>query len=237
MTGNPRTVAVVQARMGSSRLPGKMLACLGGRPVIEHVLRRSRRAETLDTVVLATSNKDQDDALGEVAVRLSVPVVRGSETDVLRRVVTAATEHDADVVVRICADNPLIAPGEIDRAVRHHDRTSADYVFNHVTTNENRYPGGFGCEVLNLRVLETIAEKATTTAHHEHVTAYIWDNKAEFSVESVLAPESLAGVEAELDLDTAADYAMLRALFEHAPADVTDWSPAAILNSYRKIES
>jgi len=90
MTADPHVVAVIQARMGSTRLPGKMLACLGRRPVIEHVLTRTARAETLDVVVLATSEQGHDDALADLAADLSHPVVRGSESDVLRRVRRAA---------------------------------------------------------------------------------------------------------------------------------------------------
>ncbi|MFB6197789.1 MAG: cytidylyltransferase domain-containing protein, partial [Halobacteriaceae archaeon] len=126
--------------------------CLGGQPVVETVLRRVNRAGTVDTVVLATSTLDQDDALSALAGDLGFECVRGSESDVLARVYRAAQTFDADVVVRVCADNPLVAPEEIDRVVKRHVQAGGDYTFNHIPAKGNGYPDGFGAEVLNMSV-------------------------------------------------------------------------------------
>ena len=124
-----RIIGIVQARMGSTRLPGKSMVRLQDKPIIEHVLRRVRRAQTLTEVILATSDHLRDDVLCEVAERLGVQVFRGPEDDVLKRFVLTAQRFGADIVVRMCADNPLVAPQEIDRIVKHHLCTGADYSF------------------------------------------------------------------------------------------------------------
>lgn len=234
MTDDPRVVAVVQARMGSTRFPGKSLACLGDRPVIEHVLRRVSRTDSVETVVLATSDRDQDTALASVADDLGFACFRGSETDVLGRVWNAASNEEADVVVRVCADNPLVAPEEIDRAVRQHLRADGDYSFNHVPAKGNGYPDGFGAEVLDMTALNDLERRATEPDHREHVTAYIWDNESAFDIETVPAPEPLTGLDIELDLDTASDYTRLRRLFEYAPSDVDGWKATDIADTYQR---
>ena len=110
-----RTIAIVQARMGSSRLPKKMMMDLAGEPLLHWVLSRVKKAKLLDSIILATSDGAIDDQLVELAQKLNVPVFRGSETDVLGRFLEAANVSKADHVIRVCGDNPLVAPEEIDR--------------------------------------------------------------------------------------------------------------------------
>lgn len=229
-----KVVAIVQARMGSTRLPGKSIIKLRGKPIIEHVLCRVRRAQTLTEVILATSDQSQDDVLCDVADRLGVPVFRGLEDDVLKRYVLAAQKFGADVVVRVCADNPLVAPEEVDRIVRHHLRTGADYSFNHRPALNNQYPDGLGAEVVNLEVLETIDRQTVEPTHREHVTAYIWDHLSDFHVETLVAPAAIAGPDIKLDVDTQADLARLELLCSEAPDDIEAWEAADIVRTYRR---
>lgn len=233
MAGDEHVVAVVQARLGSTRLPGKMLACLGGMPVIEQVLVRTGRAALPANVVLATTERDHDAALCRIADDLGVPWFRGSEEDVLGRVYLAAEAYDANIVVRACADNPLVDPEEIDRAIRHHKQTGADYTFNHIPSMGNGYPNGLGVEVIDAMVLSSVADKAEKKRHREHVTSYIWDNRDDFSIEAVQAPPSIRGEDVTLDLDDADDFAALRELYEHAPQDVTAWKASDIVDIYK----
>ncbi len=226
-------MAVVQARMRSARLPGKSIILLRGRPIIEHVLRRVRLARTLSEVVLATSEQPRDDVLRDVADRLGTRVVRGPEDDVLRRVVLAARACEADVVVRVCADNPLVAPEEIDRIVTHHLRTRADYSFNHRPALDNQYPDGLGVEVANMTVLEALDRQALEASNREHVTAYIWLHLGEFHVETIVAPSAIAGADIKLDLDTAADFERLETLLAEAPEETELWSAEEIVETYR----
>ena len=219
--------------MGSARLPGKSMIMLRDMPIVEHVLRRARRAQTLSEVVLATSERPGDDVLRDVADRLRIRAFRGPEEDVLRRCVLAARTCEADVVVRVCADNPLVAPEEIDRIVAHHLLTGADYSFNHRPALGNQYPDGLGAEVITMAVLEAIGQQAREASHREHVTAYIWDHLSEFHVETIVAPAAIAGPDIKLDIDSAADLARLETLLAEAPGEVELWDAEEIVETYR----
>ena len=220
--------------MGSTRLPGKSMLRLKNRPLIEHVLRRVRRALTLRQVVLATSDQAQDDVLCGVADSLSIPVFRGPENDVLKRFALAAQAFGADVVVRVCADNPLISPEEIDRIVMHHLHAGADYSFNHRPALGNQYPNGLGAEVVNFEVLQAMDQQAIEPAHRENVTAYIWDHLEDFHVETVIAPMAIAGSQIKLDIDTESDLDRLNTLFNDAPCDIETWSATDVVKTYRQ---
>ena len=200
-----RVVAVVQARMGSSRFPGKMLAKLGDEELLSWVLSRVCDAKKLDQVVLATSTSRDDDQLAELASNFKVLVVRGSQDDVLDRFIQAAKESKADLVVRVCADNPFVAAEEIDRLVVAHKSGSFDYSCNHQQRLDNRYADGFGAEILSTSLLNEILKLTTQTAHREHVTSYVWDNSAKFKIQAVEAPPELAFPEVKLDIDTPED--------------------------------
>lgn len=230
-----RVVGIVQARMGSARLPGKSLMRLGGKGVLELVLMRVRRAATLTEVVLATTEKAEDDRLCELAESLGVGVFRGPEDDVLRRYALAAAAFDADVVVRVCADNPLVAPEEVDRVVARHLESGSDYSFNHRPALGNGYPDGLGAEVVSRAVLDALDREATAPEHREHVTSFIWDHLDRFRVETVAAPAAIAGPEVKLDVDTAEDLARLERLCAEAGGDLEAWSAVDIVRSYRAL--
>jgi spore coat polysaccharide biosynthesis protein SpsF len=222
MKDNPKTVALVQARMGSSRLPGKMMMDLCGYPVLHWVLYRVKQAQRLDEVVLATTERKQDDPLTELAQSLKVRVFRGSEADVLGRFRDAAREFKADVVVRVCADNPLIAPEEIDRLVdlyRSLLNQGADpdrlYAFNHLPRLGNRYADGLGAEIFSQKLLHNLAHLAVAPPHREHVTTYLWEHAADYDIHAVPAPPEVAYPEVKLDVDTPEDLERLRILGAH----------------------
>ncbi len=205
-------VAIIQARMGSSRFPGKMLSPLGPHPILEWVLRRVKQARTLDKVVLATSDSAADDALADLARANGVKAFRGSETDVLARFAGAAKEAGASVVVRICADNPFVDPGEIDRLVTYFAGSSCDYACNHQDRLGSRYADGFGAEILRASLLESVAARATEVRHREHVTLYLWEHASEYELCAVAAPAELAFPELRFDIDTPGDLATLEPL-------------------------
>lgn len=209
---NPRNVAIIQARMGSSRFPGKMLARLGGIPLLEWVVRRLLRAASLAQIVLATSDRDSDDALAELATSLGIAVFRGSEADVLGRFVGAANMAGADNVVRICADNPFIDPAEVDRLARYFSDNPCDYACNHQDRLGSNYADGFGAEKLSAALLEKIAANALEVRHREHVTLYLWDHASEYTLTAVAAPAELAFPKLRFDVDTPDDLANLEVL-------------------------
>ncbi len=202
---NIKTVAIVQARMGSTRFPGKMLARLGGIPLLEWVLSRLARANTLDQIVLATSHSENDNALADLAVRLGVQVYRGSESDVLARFVGAATLSNAVNVVRICADNPFIDPDEVDRLVNFFAQQQCDYACNHQDRLGSGYADGFGAEIFTAGTLKKIATMTKEPRHREHATLYLWDHPKEFNLAAIQAPAGLSFPELRFDVDTPED--------------------------------
>lgn len=221
----PRTVAIVQARMGSTRFPGKMLAALGDYPLLEWVLRRVAAAAEVDQVVLATSDLPGDQPLLAVAERCGVAVFRGSESDVLERFVGAARLTAAEQVVRVCADNPFIDPGEIDRLIRYFRDQPSDYACNHLDRLGSGYADGFGAEILAAGLLYRMADAAREPRHREHVTLYLWDHAADFRLAAVPAPDALAFPHLRFDVDRPADLEGLKRLQQSAGLDMG--SPAA----------
>jgi spore coat polysaccharide biosynthesis protein SpsF len=179
-------VAIVQARMTSTRLPGKVLMDLAGAPMLEREIDRIRAAATIDEVVVATTVNATDDPVVDLARARGVRVFRGDEHDVLSRYLGAAAEADADVVVRVTADCPLLDPGVIDRVVRALDR-EADYASNVV---ERTFPQGLDCEALHRDVLERVGRLATSQPAREHVTWLVYAERPELFVRrDVLDPE------------------------------------------------
>lgn len=167
-------VAIIQARMGSSRFPGKTLADLAGRPMLARVAERVSLARAVDRVVVATSTAPQDDPIAEFCRNQRIPCFRGSEDDVLDRFYGAAKEHGADIVVRITADCPLIDPGVIDRVVERFQRGDCDYATNALRYT---YPDGLDTEVFSMAALEQAWREARKPSEREHVTPYLRSGK------------------------------------------------------------
>jgi glutamate-1-semialdehyde aminotransferase/spore coat polysaccharide biosynthesis protein SpsF (cytidylyltransferase family) len=167
-------VAVVQARMGSSRFPGKSMADILGRPVLWHVVDRVRGAGLVDKVVVATTTKTADEEIALFCGREGIPCFRGSEEDVLDRFYKAAKWIAADVVVRITADCPLIDPAVIDNVVARFQQCDCDYCCNILRYT---YPDGLDTEVFSFAALEQAWKEARNLAEREHVTTYFLNGK------------------------------------------------------------
>jgi spore coat polysaccharide biosynthesis protein SpsF len=215
-----RTVAIVQARMGSSRLPGKVLADVGGRPLLALVVARVARAAGIDEVAVATSDRPADDPVAELARGLGVRAIRGSEHDVLDRYATAATALDAGVVVRITADCPLVDPDVIAALLALRTAQGLDYAAAltgavPAAPGRRRFPDGLDAEALPAQVLYHAAREATVAYDREHVTPFVNSRPERFR---------LGWLEAERDLgderwtvDRADDLAFVRAVVERLP--------------------
>lgn len=200
-----KTIAIIQARMGSSRFPGKMVAKLGSYAVIEWVLWRVKRAKMLGKVVLATSDLPQDDVLVKIADQYDVSTYRGSETDVLKRFVNAASEYEAETIIRVCADNPFIDPNEIDRLVKFFVSKNCNYAFNHQSRLNSKYADGFGAEIFSFKVLNKINKLAQDPRHREHITLYLWEADHPFIMMPVPAPKYLSYPHLCFDIDLPED--------------------------------
>jgi len=197
------TVAIVQARMGSTRLPGKVLLDLHGQPMVIRQLQRLQRAEGLDRIVVGTSTDPIDDDLAETVLDAGFEVVRGPAEDVLARYVNAIDETEADVVVRLTADCPLTSPAVIDAVVSHFHGSNADYVSN---TMKPTYPDGLDVEVVLARVLKTVATVATDTAEREHVTLGVYRRTDTYRIENVSDPSGRDNSTLRWTVDTQDDF-------------------------------
>lgn len=205
-----RIVSVVQARSLSERLRGKVLAPLGGLPVIGHVLSAVRAASLIDDVILATTTNPADDELAAVGQDLGVRVFRGEEHDVLDRFVRALERDSADVVVRHGADSPLTDPDIINKVVGHYLKGGCDYASNVV---ERSWPRGAECEVFSRDALERSHREGQRPEDREHVTIYIRTHPEQFRLLNVKATAAETWPELRLTLDTPDDLRLLDAVF------------------------
>ena len=185
---NANITAIVQARMGSVRLPGKVMAEIAHKPMLWHVIERLKRAESVHSVVVATTTQESDEPLLKLAEDSGAAAYAGSPEDVLDRYYQAARHFGGDAIVRITADCPLLDPHVTDRVVRRYLAGDCDYVAN---TLRRTYPDGLDVEVFSYEALERAWKEASLASEREHVTPYIWKNPEEFR---------LAGVENNLDL-------------------------------------
>lgn len=208
----PKVVALVQARLGSSRLPAKSLLNLHGLPVIDWIGRRVSRAKLLDSLVFALPDTELDEVLARHLGNQGYKVYRGSENDVLSRFNGAAKMSDADYIVRICADNPLIWWTAIDELIDFYFEQGPDYAYNHIPKN-NSWPDGLGAEMIAADLLAELDCKATSPLQREHCLNYIWENADQFKIATFNPAEDwLRHPELKLDLDTIQDFKKLSLL-------------------------
>ena len=172
--------AIIQARMSSSRLPGKVLLEVNGRPLLSYMLERISKASTIDRVVVATSTESADDQIEMFCRRENVSCYRGSLDDVLDRYYHAALHVNCDVVVRLTSDCPLLDPAVIDEVVKVYQSRRHDYVANTVPPG-GTFPDGMDVEVFSLQALEKAWKEARKPSEREHVTFYFWKNSELFS--------------------------------------------------------
>ena len=205
------TVAVIQARMTSTRLPGKVLLPALGRPMLDHMLERVARARRVDRIVVATTVNATDDPVAGLAATLGVAVHRGPEADVLGRFQGAVAANPAATVVRLTGDCPVIDPGLIDLTIgRYADAdTPVDYATNAIPRS---YPAGLDVEVFAARVLAEAAGEAVDPYDREHVTPFIYRRPERYRLASVVCEPNLA--HERWTLDEPADYELLRRIIE-----------------------
>lgn len=215
-----RTVAIIQARMGSSRLPGKVLADIHGDTMLGRVVSRLRAARTIDEVVIATSVLADDDAIVTEATRLGCGSHRGSETDVLDRYLGAARAYNADAIVRVTADCPLLDAGVVDLVVSALVR-DVDYASN---THTRTFPRGLDVEAMHRDTLERIGRLGTSESAREHVTAFVMERPELFRVRQIVAVDDASQL--RWTVDTSDDLALVRTLYAL-------YEPDAV--SYRKL--
>jgi spore coat polysaccharide biosynthesis protein SpsF len=217
-----RTVAIIQARTGSTRLPGKVLLPLLGEPMLTHVVRRVGRATLVDMVVVAATTEAADDAIVRLGAEAGWAVERGSEADLLDRYLMAARAHDAAVVVRITSDCPLIDPEVIDRTIAAFAGDAPDYASN--TLPPRTYPRGLDVEVIAMPALERAWREDRDPAWREHATPYIYRHPESFRLLRVPADDDRSGH--RWSVDTAEDFELIRRIYASFGRDDFTWREA-----------
>ncbi|MDM7996880.1 MAG: glycosyltransferase family protein [Acidobacteriota bacterium] len=220
-------MAFLQARMGSTRLPGKVLMPLQGKTILEHAIRRLRTAASVHAVAVLTTRLPEDDAIAQHASELGALVYRGPELDVLARFFEAAEEFGPEIIIRATADNPLIEIGSIDRIVNTLCIDRADLCM------EVQLPYGAATEAVTADALAEAHLRAREPHHREHVTLYIKDHPEEFRISYPVAPRSVCYPDIRVTVDTPEDFAfvdhLIRQLPESSsPLPLTDYLPFAL---------
>ncbi|MCX6809668.1 MAG: glycosyltransferase family protein [Candidatus Berkelbacteria bacterium] len=204
-----KTLAIIQARMSSTRLPGKVLLDLNGKTVLERVVERVRRSELVDDVVIATTKERADLKIVELAEAIGCKFHRGSTDDVLDRYFQTARKFKPGHIVRITADCPLIDPKIIDLVVSRHLTVGADFTSN---TIKLTYPDGLDIEVFTLKALEISAKEATLQSEREHLTQFMRKNPERFRGENVYHHIDLS--KKRWTLDNSEDYELIKKIYK-----------------------
>jgi len=218
--------AIIQARMGSTRFPGKSLRPIAGLPLLEHIIIRLRQVPEIDLILLAVPDKESEAPLVEFARRLQIPVFQGSEEDVLGRFIKAGESVQTEQVVRICGDDPLIDIPLLSSLIRAHLLDKADY-----TVPLEPVPLGSSGEVIRFETLQKVGELAESSIYREHVTTWFHDHPSSFRIKRVNAPNYLKDRNLRLTVDTEQDFWLMEELFKNLPH-----SPDAPLNLQAAIE-
>ncbi|UNL84777.1 glycosyltransferase family protein [Priestia koreensis] len=224
-----KIIAIIQARMGSTRLPGKVMKKVMGRSLLEHQIIRVKQSAFIDEIVVATTTKKQDDVIVEVCEKIGISYYRGSEHDVLTRYYEAATQYKADVVIRLTSDCPVIHHDEIDKVIQCFLEKKPDYASNTITRT---YPRGFDTEVFSYDVLKKVFEQAISLPHREHVTSYIYSHPEQFSLLSVTNEVNYS--QYRLTVDTPEDFDLIKIVIQNLYTDISPFPFQEIINLLRE---
>lgn len=226
-----KVVIIVQARMGSSRLPGKILKEVLGKPLLSYEIERLKNVKLADELLIATTTNSLDQTVVDLCFKEKVVVFRGSEEDVLLRYHEAAKVSHADVIVRLTADCPLIDPKIVDEAIHlfltHHP--NYDYLSN---VQERTYPRGMDVEVFSRKSLEEAFRCAKVNEEREHVTLYFYRHPEKFRIMGFQTQEDHSHL--RLTVDTSHDFALIRQIIEHLYPAKPRFSLADILKLLKK---
>jgi len=222
MNKNCRVVLIIQARMGSQRLAGKSMMDLAGEPLVGRILERVKRCKSLGDIVLAIPDTEQDKPLGILADRYGVKVFSGSENDLVDRYYQAALANDADLIVRIPADNATPQPEEIDRIIDHHlSLKRPGFSSNLSVIDDSGYPDGIGAEIFDFSLLSDVNKTVSEPFKREHVHLNFYNYETGEAVDNnwcpistVQCPKEFRRPDLILDVNTKEQYDFMRELYE-----------------------
>jgi len=214
-------IAIVQARMGSTRLPGKVLLDLAGKPMLVRDMEHIQRAKKIDEIVIATTVNPADDKIVSLCREYGWNFFRGSENDVLDRYYQAAREYNAKTIVRITSDCPLIEPTIVDRIIEKFSaqEPNIDYISN--TFPFRTFPWGLDTEVMSFSALERCWKEETNPAYREHVTPYIYHHPDKFRISEVNNEQDLSSM--RWTVDTPEDFEFVTHIYRHFGENVFSW--------------
>jgi spore coat polysaccharide biosynthesis protein SpsF len=211
----PRVVLISQARMGSTRLPGKSLLPLAGKPLVARVMERLKRCSRIDQIVLATTEKTEDDGLEALGRECGTAVFRGSENDLVDRYYRAALAHQAQVIVRVPADNPAPEPQQIDRTIEYHLQSGNDFTTTYPDVLDNGWPDGIGAEVFNFDALQQVWKTSTDARNREHPHTNFYEHPEIYQVGTLPCPPEFSRPDILLDVNTPAEYEFMAQLYDY----------------------
>jgi spore coat polysaccharide biosynthesis protein SpsF len=206
-----RTAAIVQARMTSSRLPGKIVRPILGQPMLALLIERLRRAKHIDDVIVATTSNATDDVVEALCRQVGAGCFRGSEEDVLDRVLRAAHAHRVELIVEITGDCPLIDPVIVDRLVEMYREGGSDYVANVL---RRTFPRGLDTQVFPTSVLDEVVRLTDDPVDHEHVSLYIYEHPERFRLRNLESGLPERYWDLRLTVDTLEDFSLITAIYE-----------------------
>lgn len=222
-----KTIATIEARMSSSRLPGKVLMPYVGKSNLAHMIERLRRSQRLDDIVVATTVNKTDDPIVSLCEEMNCTYYRGDEEDVMKRVLDAAKSVDAQLIVELTGDCPLIDHRHVDYLIALYAQSGADYVSNILTRS---FPRGFDTQVFSVATLSDAAQKTQNKADREHVSLYIYAGETPYRLQNWMAPAKLCHPEIEVTLDTMEDYHLLKEIFERLYPKNPDFSAEDVVD-------
>ncbi len=227
---NPAVRGILQARMGSSRLPGKVLMHLAGKTILAHCIDRMKESKIFNTIIVATTTSEHDTAICDEAQRNAVSFFRGPEEDVLGRFLGAMALFPSDIVVRVTGDNPLTDPVSIARCVDELRHGQWDYVA------EEGLPFGAASEIITGDALRLIGQLARSPAHREHVTLYLRENPQEFRIKFLKSPAEREGTDVRVTVDTEKDLLRLRSFMGQSILTFHPFSMKDFLDRLRQLK-
>ena len=207
-----KIIASIEARMGSTRLPGKTMRPILGRPMLEWMIERVKQAKLVDEIVIATSVNKLDDPLETLAEKLGVGIFRGSEEDVLDRVLRAAKAYNADHIVELWGDTPLIDPDVIDQAVAYYINNKYDCVG---TCLDKTFPWGISLLVFSTAVLDEVSSLTNDPVDRDNVSTYIYHHPEVYKIGHLPCPPVIKRPELRLVVDEITDFELITKIFEH----------------------
>lgn len=208
-----KVVAIIQARIGSKRLPGKAMLILQNKPILEHIINFLKFSKKIDQIVVATTNLSEDIEIVNLSKKLGISYFCGDSENVLNRYLECAKKFSADIIVRITSDDPLIDSEIVDKIIEKHIRSKSDYSSNVL---QQTYPIGFSsCEVFNFSILEQLSREHNYPENREHVTHHLRKHYRRYNTTNISAPKSLQRPSWRLTIDYIDDYNLMKKIFEN----------------------